>query len=263
VIIPTKNSAGTLETCLESIVEQTYKKIEVIIIDNCSVDRTRQIAEKFGAKFYHLRKERSPSLNYGVTRACGKYIYRVDGDYVLEPLVVEEAVGLCENEGYDALVIHNTSDSTISFWSEVRKLERDCVKGDELNVAARFFRKDVFEKVGGYNKDLVAAEDYDLHNRLVKKHFRIGRTNACEVHIGEPRTLADIIRKYYYYGKTIEKFIKNNPNRGMKQLSPIRPAHIRNWKLFMENPVLSAGFVIYQTSRYLSASIGYLAAKVR
>lgn len=262
MIIPTKNSAETLEKCLESIENQTYKNIEIIVVDNYSVDRTRQIAEKSGARFYHIRKERSPSLNYSVARACGKYVYRVDGDYVLEPFVVEEAVSKCENEDYDALVIHNTS-ATIGFWSRVRKLERDCVKGDDLNVAARFFRKDVFEKVGGYNEDLVAAEDYDLHNRLMKEQFKIGRINACETHIGEPRALAEVIRKYYYYGKSIEKFVEKNPRRGMKQLSPIRPAHIRNWKLFVKNPVLSVGFVIYQISRYLSAFMGYLVVKVR
>lgn len=248
---------------MESIENQTYKNIEIIIVDNYSEDRTRQIAEKHGARFYHIKKERSPSLNYGAARACGKYIYRVDGDYVLEPFVVEEAVSKCENEGYEVLVIHNTSDSTISFWSKVRKLERDCVKGDDLNVAARFLRKDVFEKVGGYNKDLVAAEDYDLHNRLMKAQFKIGRINACEVHIGEPRTLAEVMRNYYYYGKSIEKFIEKNPSRGVKQLSPIRSAHIRNWKLFLRNPILSVGFVIYQTSRYLSAFMGHLMVKAR
>lgn len=263
VIVPTKNSAEALEKCLESIENQTYKNIEIIVVDNYSEDGTRQIAERYGARFYHVGKERSRQINYGVKKARGKYIYRVDSDFVLEPFVVAEAVGKCENEGYDAVIIHNTSDPAISFWSKVRKLERDCVKGDDLNVAARFFKKHVFENVEGYNENLFAAEDYDLHNRLVREQFKIGRVNACEVHIGEPRTLAEIIRKYYYYGKSIGKFIRENPNRGMRQLSPIRPALIRNWKRFAKNPTISAGFVIYQTSRYLSALIGYLMVKAR
>ena len=261
VIIPTKNSAETLGKCLESMENQTYKNIEIIIVDNYSEDRTRQIGEKYNARFYRIRKERSRQVNCGVARACGKYVYRVDSDFVLEPFIVEEAVSKCENEGYDALVVHNTSDSTIGFWSKVRKLDRDCVKGDNLNVAARFFRKDVFEKVGGFNEDLVAAEDYDLHNRLVKARFKIGRINAYEVHIGEPKTLAEVIRKHYYYGKNIERFIKRNSYRGLKQLSPIRLAHIRNWKIFIKNPMLSVGFAVYQISRYLSVFIGYLTVK--
>jgi GT2 family glycosyltransferase len=106
----------------------------------------------------------------------------VDSDFIVEPEVIEEAVKKCENENYDAICIHNTSDPTISFWSKVRKLERDCYKDDELNVAARFFKREVFEAISGFNESLVAGEDYDLHNRLLERGFRIGRIKAQEIH---------------------------------------------------------------------------------
>lgn len=261
LIVPSKNSEATIGECLKSIKIQTYKNIEIIVVDNYSTDCTREIAQKLGAIIYLRGHERASQVNFGAMKAKGKYIYRVDSDFILETSVIEEAVNICEVQCYDAVAVHNTSDSTVSFWSRVRKLERDCVKDDDLNVAARFFRKDVFEKVGGYDEGLVAAEDYDLHNRLVKGWFRIGRINACEVHIGEPRTFAEVIRKHYYYGKNIEKFIEKNPSRGMKQLSPIRPAHIRNWKLFLKNPMLLVGFVIYQTARYVAGLLGYLVSR--
>jgi len=67
-----------------------------------------------------------------------------------------------------------------------------------LNVVAQFLRKDVFEKVGAFNERLVAAEDYDLHNRLLRHGFRIGYIKSKEIHIGEPRCLLEIARDYYY-----------------------------------------------------------------
>jgi len=248
---------------LESIRNQTYKNIEVIVVDKNSTDRTVEIARKFGAKILFKGPERSSQVNFGVEKARGKYIYRVDSDFVLEPTVVEEAVRKCEKEGYDAIAIHNTSDPTISFWSKVRKFERDCYRDDELNIAARFFKKKVFEAIGGFNESIVAAEDYDFHNRLLEAGFKVGRIKAQEVHIGEPKSLWEIAKKHYYYGKTIGEFIKANPQRGIKQLNPIRLAFIRHWKKFIKHPILTLGFIIYQFVRYFSAGLGFLTSVIR
>jgi glycosyltransferase involved in cell wall biosynthesis len=263
IVIPTYNSEKTLAKCLESIKNQNYKNIEIIVVDKNSRDKTVEIAKSYDVKVFVIKaKERCQQVNFGAKKATGKYLYEVGSDFILEPNVIEEAVKKCEKEGYDAIVVHNTSDPTISFWSKVRKLERDCYKDDELNVAARFFRKDVFEAVGGFNESLVAAEDYDLHNRLLEKGFKIGRIQVQEIHIGEPKSLWEIAKKHYYYGKTIGEFIKKNPRKGIKQLSPIRPAFIKHWKEFAKHPILTLGFIVYQIVRYFSAGLGFLVSKI-
>ncbi|MEM2897535.1 MAG: glycosyltransferase [Candidatus Bathyarchaeia archaeon] len=263
VIIPTFNSERFLERCLQSIRAQTYPNIEIIVVDNYSADRTREIAAKYADSVLLKGFERSSQINFGIKYARGKYVYRVDSDFILEPTVVEEAVEKCEKEGFDAVCIHNTSDPTVSFWAKVRKLERDCYIDDGLNVAARFFRKDVFNAVGGFDEELVAAEDYDLHNKLLKAGFKIGRIKAKEIHIGEPKTLWEIAKKHYYYGKTLHKFLKKNGRRGVKQLSPLRLSFIRNWRKFVKQPVLTLGFIVYQFTRYFSAGLGFLVGKLR
>jgi glycosyltransferase involved in cell wall biosynthesis len=264
IIIPTYNSEKTLAKCLESIKNQTYRNIEVIVIDKRSKDKTMGIARNFEAKILQIdAKERSEQLNFGVKIASGEYIYRVDSDFILEPRVVEEAVRKCKVDGFDAVCVHNTSDSSVSFWAKVRKLERDCYAGDELNVAARFLRKRVFEKVGGFDERLVAAEDYDLHNRLLRHGFKVGYVKAKEIHIGEPRNLLEIARKHYYYGRTVKGFLVTNPGRGLLQISPLRRALIRNRKNFAKHPVLTIGFFVYQIVRYFAAGLGSLVSKVR
>ncbi len=264
VIIPTYNSEKTIGECLESIKNQTYKNIEIIVVDKGSTDRTVEIAKKYTDKVFVINAgERSEQLNFGIKRAKGKYIYRVDSDFILEPTVIEEAVNKCEKNEYDAVCIHNTSDPTISFWAKVRKLERDCYEDDELNVAARFIRKDVVESVGGFDEDLIAGEDYDLHNRLLNAGYKIGRISAKEIHVGEPKTLWEIIRKHYYYGKTLPRFIEKNKGKGIKQLSPIRPAYLRHWRKFVRHPILTLGFIVYQVTRYISAGAGYIVGRIK
>lgn len=262
VIIPTKNSEATIGKCLQSIKDQTYSKIQVIVVDNYSSDETCEIAEKFGAKVYLSGPERAPQKNMGVNVAKGKYVYGVDSDSFVEPTVIEECTRKCEEEGFDAIAVHNTSDPTISFWSKVRKLERDCYRDDKMNVAARFLRKDVFEEIGGFDDSLVAGEDYDLQNRLLKAGWKVGTIEAQEVHVGEPKSLLEVAKKHYYYGKTIWRYIGKNPKRAGIQFSPIRLGYLRHWGEFSRHPSLFVGFAVYQLVRYSATAIGCLTLKL-
>jgi len=257
IIIPTRDSSETLVSCLKSIKAQTYRNFEVIIVDNYSQDKTVSIAQRYGAKVLMKGPERAAQVNFGVAQAKGKYVYRVDSDFVLDPKVVEEAVEKSERFGYDCILIHNTSDPTISFWARVRKLERDSYRHDDVHVATRFCKKQIFESVSGFDARLVAGDDYDFQNRLVTGGYRIGHIAAQETHIGEPRNLADVIRKHYYYGKNIRSFIQKNPAKALTQLSPARVS-VAEDLLKSNEPELIAGFIVYQFLRYLAACFGML-----
>ena len=258
VIIPTKNAGGTIDLCISSIKSQSYKNIEVIVVDNYSHDTTRVIAENHGAKIFLKGPERSAQLNFGAEKAKGKYLYRVDADFILQTDVIKEAVAQCEDEDCDAVAIHNTSDPTISFWSKIRKLERDCYRDDELNVAARFWRKDVFFKAGCFDEELIAGDDYDLHNRIIGAGFKIGRIKSEESHIGEPLSLREVVNKHFFYGKNITRFIHKNQKTAMLQLNPFRKSYFTNIRRISSDPALLVGFVVYELVRYFATAIGIL-----
>lgn len=266
IIVPTYNSERTLERCLKSIKNQTYKNIELIIVDGISQDKTVEIAKEYGADVHLLtRRGRSRQTNYGMINVSnGKYVYRVDHDVILEPKLVEEAVKKCETEGYDALSIFYSPDPTISFWSKVRKLEKDCYKEDLLHTGPRFFRKDVFESIGGFKENIVFDECYELNNRIRKTDFKIGIIESQELHIGEPETLGDVFRKQYYYGLTIRDFLHvTSTNTTISQLHPFRWVLIKNWKKFAKNPDLTVGFIVYDVVQYSAALSGLMVSYIR
>lgn len=261
VIIPTKNSSKTLALCCDSIRNQTYKNTEIVVVDNYSSDNTLEIAKRYTTHVYRIAPERSSQINYGVAKSSGEYIYRVDSDFVLEPNIIGEAVYAAESNNYAAIIIHNTSDPNVSFWARVRKFERDMYDSDNLNIAVRFIRKDAFLSVGGFDVRLVYGEDYDLHNRIIQK-YEIGKINAKEVHLGEYKSIKEIIKVNYYYGKTAALFLKKNRSRGLQQISPIRMVYLRHYKQFLRHPYLAAGFLVYQVIRYSSGFIGLLVSRL-
>jgi len=258
VVIPTYNSSNTIKTCIESLIHQTYENIEIIVIDNHSVDETREIVRTFALEPIIAGPERSSQVNLGVRRARGKYVYRVDSDFVVGRTVVEECVDACETNNLDAVVVHNTSDPTVSFWSRVRKFERDMHIGGEGNIAVRFVKAQVWSRLGGLDESLIAGEDYDFHNRFVKNRYRFGYIESYEVHLGEPKSLAEVALKHYKYGKTIMRFAKKDPVRASRQLSPLRIGYVRNITQFSD-PTMIAGLFVYQLVRYLATLAGIAA----
>ncbi len=96
IVIPTYNSQKTLAECLESIKNQTYKNIEVIVVDNFSGDGTAKYAEDYGVKVFLLKAGRSEAKNYGAAKSCGEYLFFIDSDMELTARVVQECVELLE-----------------------------------------------------------------------------------------------------------------------------------------------------------------------
>jgi glycosyltransferase involved in cell wall biosynthesis len=261
VIIPTKNSSKALIACLEGLKNQDYKNTEIIVVDNYSTDNTIEIAKRYTSSIYKLGPERSAQINFGVEIASGKYIYRVDSDFVLEPQIIREAVKAAESNNYAAILIHNTSDPSVSFWARVRKLERDMYESEDLNVAVRFIRRDIFLSLGGYDPDLIYGEDYDLHNRIIQK-YKIGTISPKETHLGEYKSLFEIAKKNYYYGKSASKFLRKNKLRGTKQVNPFRSTYFKNLDKFGQEPILAIGFIVYQIVRYGAGMLGLLASLI-
>lgn len=247
---------------MESVTRQSYRALEIVLVDNFSTDRTVEIAKRYTDRVFVLGPERSTQYNYGFRVARGEFIYRIDSDFLLDPHVVRDAV-LEISKGYDAIIIPDDTDTRVSYWARVRSLEKHCYLDDELHVAARFFRAPILRTVDGYDVSLVAGEDYDLQNRLLAAGARVGRIRRGEIHLGEPKTLREIYRKQFFYGGSVGDFLIANPGRGLRQVLPIRMAYVRHWKDFATHPDVAVGFLVYQMVKYMAALHGCVAVRRR
>jgi glycosyltransferase involved in cell wall biosynthesis len=258
VIVPTRDAAATLGRCLQSLLAQDYPNIEIIVVDNHSQDKTQEIAKHFGVRLIVAGSERSEQTNIGAKNASGEYFYRTDADFVFDPWLISHCVNLALS-GHDAVIVHGTSDPTISLWAKVRKAERDSFEGDWAHTAASFFSREAFNSVGGFNELLTAFEDYDLTNRFLRAGYKVGRIKARAYHLGEPKTLAEIVRKYIYYGnkKNLLVFASENPGKGLWQISPIRLVYLKNLRKF---GLYFLPFLLYHYVKYVSAIIGFVSS---
>ena len=265
VIVPTYNAAAFIDSCLKSIESQTYKNIEVIIVDQSSEDETRALVSKYKMKLIELPKPNfySPptkSRNAGAKEAAGKYLLHLDADMEAPVGLIDACINKCEENGFDAVVIHEI-DMPIGFWARCKALERSCYVNDPDIEGARFLTKDIFEKVGGYDENLSSGEDWDIHYKVQK----IGKISEVPVFIRHNQGrihFFEHLKKKYNYGKTFDSYMKKYPKKYKKQLTPFRTAYFKNWKKLMRQPILMCGFIILKISEFSMAGLGYLEAKL-
>jgi glycosyltransferase involved in cell wall biosynthesis len=225
IVIPARNSAKTLPLTLRSIKRQTYPHIEVIVVDGRSSDNAAEIARSYGARVITTRPNRSLQRNAGALLARGDILYFVDADFYLTPGVVQECVDLIHS-GADAVIVLNISNPLKGTVAKIRYYERMSYYGSGTYEAARCMTRRTFWKAGGYDPQLYANEDYDLHARIAATGAKTAHTRKnFEIHLDEPATWRELIAKSLYYGRNITKYLTKNPNPA--HITPIRPTYLK------------------------------------
>lgn len=262
VVVPTRNSSRFLTECLQSIKAQSYPNIEIVVVDNFSDDGTCVIASNLADAVYSAGPERSAQVNFGVQRATGQYVFRVDADFRLDPGVVAECMSLMEL-GANAVIVHNVPDESIGLLARIRKFEVDMYKFSLDHTAARFLSRDLFLDVGGLREDVTAGEDYDFQNRLQRSGVSIMFAHREAIHLDEPTGLMPLLRKYFMYGKDFPNYRKHNRQESRKQLAFLRLDYIRHWRSFVRRPLIGALFIGYHTCKFAAGAAGYSVALLR
>ena len=255
IIIPTFNSEKTIHSCLKSIIEQTYKEIEIIIVDKHSQDNTIKIAEEYGAKILVRNVGRSAARNLGAKYAGGDFLLFIDSDMELTPKVIEECAATSISNNIDAVIIPE-EPVTKGFLSECRRLEKQLYAGNKLFEIPRFFRKSAFKELGGYDEKLIFGEDFDLYIRLERIGFKTGRIHSKIMHHEEELSIRRIALKAYNYGKSLPAIMTKSPRLLLKRHSPLNL--ISNIKMLLRNPLHAAGLLTIKTIEYLAYLTGFL-----
>jgi len=260
IIIPTKNESKNIKRCLLSCQDQTYKNIEIIIIDNYSTDNTLDIAKQFTKNIYLAGFERSQQRNYGAAKAKGIYLLFLDADMELETGLVKSLITEVKNGEYRAIIIPEKSTGR-GFWAKSVALERSCYLGDPTIEAARLFEKKLFDQLGGFDENLTAAEDWDLTLRAKTFGAKISRIKNFLMH-HETNSFKNLVLKKYYYAQDISSYAKKHPYQFIKQSNLIlRPAYLRNWQKLAKDPLYTTGFLTIKIFQTILGAIGFLRSK--
>lgn len=109
IIVPVYNAEKTLQQCVDSIIRQTYTNIEIILIDDGSKDKSRDICDAYSEKdnrvivYHSYNGGPGKSRNIGIDLATGKYLCFVDADDYVDEKEIEVLVEIIEQRGLDCI----------------------------------------------------------------------------------------------------------------------------------------------------------------
>lgn len=183
VYLPTRNRRISLERAIESVFNQTWKSIELIVIDDASEDETVGLLSKLQHKkpFKVIRNEipqgAASSRNTAIFQACGEFITGLDDDDLWVPRRIEWMIREFQ-DGYSGVSSDDLMDDGKRKlrWKKQRIISHhdllyyNCA-GNQLLTKTEYL-----QKLGGFDETLSAAQDYDLWIRLTKDYGPIINT---------------------------------------------------------------------------------------
>jgi glycosyltransferase involved in cell wall biosynthesis len=218
IVIPAYNYARYLDEAIESVLSQSYKDIELIVLDDGSTDNTRKVLEKYTGRFYWETQKnlgQSETLNKGWRMSKGEILAYLSADDVLFPDAVATSVEwllghpdvvltYCDYEliGPDAAPLRRVNAPDFDYREMVVKFV--CPPGP-----GAFFRRSAFETTGLWDGSLRLSPDYDYWLRLglLGKFLRIpGVLAGFRVHGGSQSFAAVDDQRSDEYVRVISRY---------------------------------------------------------
>ena len=222
VVMVAYNAATYLPEAIESVLGQTLRSLELIVVDDGSSDGTVEIAESFAAtddrvRVFSMGSNRgiAPTSNFGIRQARAEFVGRLDADDIAVPTRFERQVDYLRRHPEVAVVgstaIHISEEGETLGLSiagppdteTFEQLRRDGEVTMVLNGTS-MIRRSVFESIGGYDEQFPVAVELDLHSRMAEY--------GAIVSIEEPLTYYRLhggshVHSRFYMGRQVHRFI--------------------------------------------------------
>lgn len=257
VVVPTRNNRRTIEKCLQSVREQDYPAVELIVVDNFSTDGTVEIARRIADTVIQAGPERSAQRNAGFAAGTGEWGIWLDSDIYLTPDAVRIGMETAAAEHADGVGL---PERTIGegFWTRCRALERQCY----LNVIdmhnPRLLRRSMVLE-SGFDERMSGPEDLNLRNQMRAAGLKIVLAPVLIDHDEGRLTLRDIFDKRLYYGQSLPTLQEEQPTALRDQARYLATAYAKNWRLLVRHPVLTPAMLAMR----LMEGVGYLLGSFR
>jgi glycosyltransferase involved in cell wall biosynthesis len=211
ITIPTRNEQKHLAQTLAAIATQSYRNIEVLVVDGNSSDETVQIAIQNGARVLICYQGLLAARCVGAHESQGEYIMLLDADQILQSTAIERAVSAIR--GNDMVILEEGSfmpgTAVQRAIARERLLRHEWAKRVGLldsGLAPRFFRasflREIFEKLDMESLQYVVAQDHAIISDEARKLSDNVRILPSAVYHTEEANLRELFIHYYSFGKS-------------------------------------------------------------
>jgi len=189
VLLSTYNSEDSIGESIDSLLSQTYKNLEILISDDGSTDRTKEICKKFQLKdervLFSSNKKNiglTKSLNNLAQKASGSLIARHDADDISLPYRIEEQIQFMKKKKLDAVTTrslvkqNNKKRPGISFYIPDKLL---ITRKNPFIHGTLIIKKNIFHEIGYYDERFYYAQDYKLFYDLLNKGYKVKTLNKA------------------------------------------------------------------------------------
>ena len=179
VVIPAYNSEQYITETVDSVLLQSYRPIEIIVIDDGSTDNTQEKLKPYLHKIKYIKKENggaSSARNKGIINSHGDYIAFLDADDLWRKEKIEKQMALFEDDPNVGLVYCDSStfDENGTIHLSLKEIVEtptgnvmmDMIVHNFLNNSSVVVRKRCFDQIGLWNENLVNGNDYDMWLRV-------------------------------------------------------------------------------------------------
>lgn len=223
VVIPTLNRINTLQRALDSVINQTYKPAEIIVVDNGSSDGTLKFLKEQYPKITILTENKigvSSARNKGIKKSINQWIALLDSDDAWHPRKLEIQTSMLDSALKEYNLIHTDevwfrNNKHINQMKKHKKqggyiFER-CLSLCCISPSSVLFKKNILDKVGLFDESLPVCEDYDMWLKICSSEEVLFAQDKLTYKYGGHK---DQLSKSYwgmdrFRIKSIENIIKN------------------------------------------------------
>lgn len=216
VITVCLNAQKHIEAAIQSVIRQSYKNIEYIIVDGGSTDYTLDIIKRYKSMISIILSEPDKGIydaqNKGIKLATGEIVNILNSDdHFYNDGVISDVVNLFKKKNADFIygnIICTNLDTHLDYVKKYpRYLKKRFFLRDTISHAGTFFRKDCFLKIGYYDTRYKVSADYEWYLRALFKNnltwfyanqvFSVFFTGGCSGNVTYSDELKEIQRKYF------------------------------------------------------------------
>lgn len=181
VIMPTYNRGFLIKNSIDSVLNQTYSNIEIIVVDDCSTDNTEDVVKSINdkrVKYFKLDKNSGANFarNYGIDKSIGDFVTFIDSDDIYELNKIELQLEMINDTNTDmnfcgVRIIDNENEILVPNEYQIDRIYKKEFKslicsGNFISTQALFIKSSIIKKIK-FDNDIPRLQDYDLVLRLI------------------------------------------------------------------------------------------------